>query len=187
MKIERVLVHPLRLPLPRPLRTSIHDIRSVDTVLVELQGAGGAVGCGYGFVFGDRRARALQALVEDLAPLYEGQEATATRALFERAWRSINFLGHAGVAVMALAALDTACWDLAAQAAGLPLWRFLGAASNQVPAYASSGLWLALRARRLQRPARNRDVPAHQRKCFPVRYPKLHSSGGKMFVTAWIP
>jgi L-alanine-DL-glutamate epimerase-like enolase superfamily enzyme len=43
---------------------------------------------------------------------------------------------------MALAALDTACWDLAAQAAGLPLWRFLGAAQNRVPTYASSGLWL---------------------------------------------
>ena len=142
MKIGRVVVHPLRLPLPRPLKTSIHDIRAVDTVLVELQGEGGAVGSGYCFVFGDRRARALQALVEDLVPLYEGQDASATRALFDRAWRSINFLGHAGVAVMALAALDTACWDLAAQAAGLPLWRFLGAAQNRVPTYASSGLWL---------------------------------------------
>jgi len=43
MKIGRVVVHPLRLPLPRPLETSIHDIRAVDTVLVELQGEGGAV------------------------------------------------------------------------------------------------------------------------------------------------
>jgi L-alanine-DL-glutamate epimerase-like enolase superfamily enzyme len=142
MKIARVVVHPLRLPLPRPLKTSIHDIRAVDTVLVELQGDGGAVGSGYCFAFGDRRGRALQALVEDLAPIYAGQDATATRGLFERAWRSINFLGHAGVAVMALAALDTACWDLAAQAAGLPLWRFLGADHNRVPTYASSGLWL---------------------------------------------
>ena len=142
MKIGRIVVHPLRLPLPRPLKTSIHDIRAVDTVLVELQGAGGAVGSGYCFAFGERRARALQSLVEDLATVYEGQDARATRTLFDQAWRSINFLGHTGVSVMALAALDTACWDLAAQAAGLPLWRFLGAADNRVPAYASSGLWL---------------------------------------------
>jgi hypothetical protein len=33
-------------------------------------------------------------LVENLAPIYEGQDATATRALFDRVWRSINFLGH---------------------------------------------------------------------------------------------
>ena len=142
MKIGRVVVHPLRLPLPRPLRTSIHDIRAVDTVLVELQGEGGAIGSGYCFAFGERRARALQSLVEDLATVYEGQDARATRALFDRAWRSINFLGHTGVSVMALAALDTACWDLAAQAAEQPLWRFLGAARGSVPVYASSGLWL---------------------------------------------
>ena len=141
MKISRVVIHPLSLPLAQPLKTSIHDIRTVDTVLVEMQ-ADGAVGVGYCFAFGPRRARALQALVEDLAPIYEGAEAAATRALFDRAWRSLNFVGHAGVAVMALAALDTACWDLAAQAAGLPLWRFLGAERNRVPAYASSGLWL---------------------------------------------
>jgi len=36
MKIGHVVVHPLRLPLPRPLKTSIHDVRAVDTVLVEL-------------------------------------------------------------------------------------------------------------------------------------------------------
>ena len=142
MKIGRVVLHPLSLPLAQPLKTSIHDIRSVDTVLVEMQGGDGATGVGYCFAFGPRRARALQALVEDLAPIYEGADASATRSLFDRAWRSLNFLGHAGVAVMALAALDTACWDLAAQAAGLPLWRFLGAERNRVPAYASSGLWL---------------------------------------------
>jgi L-alanine-DL-glutamate epimerase-like enolase superfamily enzyme len=78
------------LPLPRPLRTAIHDIRSVDTVLVELHGDGGAIGSGYCSAFGERRARALQVLVEDLAPIYEGQDATATRALFDRAWRSIS-------------------------------------------------------------------------------------------------
>jgi hypothetical protein len=48
MKIGRVVVHPPRLPLPRPLRTSIHDIRAVDTVVAELQGEGGAVGTGPG-------------------------------------------------------------------------------------------------------------------------------------------
>ncbi len=142
MKNDRVVIHPLSLPLAEPLKTSIHDIRTVDTILVEMQGAGGAIGIGYCFAFGPHRARALHALVEDLAPIYTGAEATATRAHFDRAWRSLNFLGHAGAAVMALAALDTACWDLAAQAAGLPLWRFLGAATNRVPAYASSGLWL---------------------------------------------
>src|SRR5712692_2992132 len=99
MKIARAIVHPLRIPLARPLTTSIHDIRAIDTVLVELQGGDGTIGSGYCFAFGERRARALQAMVEDLLPIYTGADASATRALFERAWRSINFVGHAGVAV----------------------------------------------------------------------------------------
>ncbi|HXH84019.1 MAG TPA: mandelate racemase/muconate lactonizing enzyme family protein [Candidatus Tectomicrobia bacterium] len=141
MKISRILVHPVAVPLERPLRTSIHEIRSLDTVVVEMRSDAGAIGAGYCFAFGARRARALQTLAEDLATLYEGQPV-APRALFDRAWRSINFLGHAGVAVMALSALDTACWDLAAQAAGLPLARLLGGDRARVPTYASSGLWL---------------------------------------------
>jgi L-alanine-DL-glutamate epimerase-like enolase superfamily enzyme len=115
MKITRVRLHLLSLPIPRPVKTAVHDIRAVDTVLVELETDRGAVGVGYCFAFGRHRARALHALVEDLVPLYEGQDPLAARALFDGAWRSINFLGHARAAVMALAALDTACWDLAAQ------------------------------------------------------------------------
>lgn len=142
MKIARVRPHLLSLPLPRPVKTSAHDIRTVDTVLVELESDAGAVGVGFCFAFGPKRARALEALVEDLLPRYEGQDPTEPRALFERAWRSINFVGHAGLAVMALAALDTACWDLAAQQAGQPLYKFLGGGRERIPTYASSGLWL---------------------------------------------
>jgi L-alanine-DL-glutamate epimerase-like enolase superfamily enzyme len=142
VKITAIRPHLLSIPLPRPIRTSIHEIRTVDTVLVEIQTDAGAVGTGYCFAFGQHRGRALHALVTDLASIYQGQDPTATRALFDRAWRSINFLGHAGAAVIALSALDTACWDLAAQAADLPLVRFVGGARDRVPAYASSGLWL---------------------------------------------
>jgi L-alanine-DL-glutamate epimerase-like enolase superfamily enzyme len=142
VKISRAVPHLVSVPLARPLRTSIHDIRRIETVVVEVQTDAGAVGAGYAFAFGAHRARALHALVEDLIPVYEGEDPRGVRGLFERAWRSLNFIGHAGVAVMALAALDTACWDLAAQAAGVPLFRLLGGARERVPTYASSGLWL---------------------------------------------
>ncbi len=118
MKITNVVVHRLSVPLPRPVRTSIHDHAHADTVVVEMRADAGAVGSGYGFAFGAHRARALAALVEDLVPLYLGKEPTAVRSHFARAWQAINFLGHSGVAVMALAALDQACWDLAARAGG---------------------------------------------------------------------
>jgi L-alanine-DL-glutamate epimerase-like enolase superfamily enzyme len=142
MKITRVQVHRLTVPLPRPVRTSIHDYTHADTVLAEMQTDAGLVGAGYCFAFGPHRARALAALVEDLAPFYEGKDPRAVRALFADAWRGLNFIGHAGVSLMALAALDTACWDLAARAHDLPLFRYLGGSRQRVPTYASEGLWL---------------------------------------------
>jgi len=142
VKVAAVRVHRLSVPLPRPLKTAIHDVRRVETVVVEMQADDGPIGAGYGFAFGGHRARALAALVEDLIPLYEGRDPRTVRALFEEAWRGLNFIGHAGMAVMALGAMDTACWDLAAQAAGVPLARLLGGALTRVPTYASSGLWL---------------------------------------------
>ncbi|MBI4241588.1 MAG: mandelate racemase/muconate lactonizing enzyme family protein [Candidatus Rokubacteria bacterium] len=162
MKVTRVRPHLLSVPLPRPIRTAIHDISAVDTVFVEVETDAGAVGMGYCFAFGRHRARALHALVEDLIPIYQGQDPHAARALFDSAWRSINFLGHAGVAVMALAPLDTACWDLAAQDAGLPLFRFLGGTRERVPAYASSGLWLDYSVDQLVSEARSFLAQGHR-------------------------
>ena len=142
MKISSVVVHRLSVPLPRPVRTAIHNHAHADTVVVELRSDAGPVGSGYCFAFGAKRAAALAALVEDLAPLYEGKDPAAVVAHFEAAWRSINFIGHSGLALIALSALDTACWDLAARAAALPLYRYLGGERTRVPTYASSGLWI---------------------------------------------
>ena len=51
--------------------------------------------------------------------------------------------GHAGAVFGTIGALDTALWDIKAQAAGEPLWRLLGGRDRRVPAYAS-GLDIAL-------------------------------------------
>ncbi len=142
MKISGIVLHRLAVPLPRPVRTSIHDLTHAHTVLVEMRSDAGAVGSGYCFAFGRHAAAALHELVLDLAPLYEGKDPAEARAHHAAAWRALNFLGHAGAGMMALAALDVACWDLAARAADLPLYRYLGGARNRVPTYASSGLWI---------------------------------------------
>jgi L-alanine-DL-glutamate epimerase-like enolase superfamily enzyme len=142
MKITSIRVHRLSIPLPRPLRTAIHNYPHVHTIAVEMRSDGGPIGAGYCFSFSAGAARALAELVEDLIPCYEDKDPAGVVAHFEAGWRAINFLGHAGLAVMALSALDTACWDLAARAAELPLYRYLGGDRRRVPTYASEGLWI---------------------------------------------
>src|SRR5262249_4363651 len=141
LKITDAVVHRLSVPLPRPVRTARHDYTHADTVAVELRTDAGLVGAGYCFAFGARRARALAELVEDLAELYVGKPP-APQTRHAEARRALNFIGHACASLIALAPLDTACWDLAARAANLPLFRFLGGDRTRVPTYASSGLWI---------------------------------------------
>jgi L-alanine-DL-glutamate epimerase-like enolase superfamily enzyme len=43
---------------------------------------------------------------------------------------------------LALAAIDTALWDLKCRRAGLPLWRCAGGAQPRVPVYTTEGGWL---------------------------------------------
>jgi L-alanine-DL-glutamate epimerase-like enolase superfamily enzyme len=142
MKISSIIAHRLSIPLPRPARTSIGALTHVQTILVEMRADQGAVGTGYCFAIGRHAAAALHELVLELVPLYEGKNPADVRVHHAAAWRALNFLGHAGAAMMALAALDVACWDLAARAVDLPLYRYLGGAQDRVPVYGSSGLWI---------------------------------------------
>jgi L-alanine-DL-glutamate epimerase-like enolase superfamily enzyme len=73
----------------------------------------------------------------------EGEDPRATSALYDRMLRQVFKAGHGGSAFGTIGALDTALWDIKAQAVGQPLWRLLGGRDRTVTAYAS-GLDIAL-------------------------------------------
>src|SRR5438067_13071772 len=52
--------------------------------------------------------------------------------------------GPGGIYHLALSALDMALWDIRGKALGLPLWKLLGGAREQVPTYASGALMRGL-------------------------------------------
>lgn len=130
--------------LPVTLRSGIHRIDLVYNVVVELEDAGG-LGTGYCFAFHEGEARALVILVEQLLDLIRDRDWHEVRGIWNELWLAINHIGQAGPPVMALAAIDTALWDLLGQHAGLPLYKMWGAATSSVPAYASGG-WLSYSA-----------------------------------------
>ncbi|GAA2319473.1 mandelate racemase/muconate lactonizing enzyme family protein [Nonomuraea roseoviolacea subsp. roseoviolacea] len=76
-------------------------------------------------------------------PAIEGEDPRGVTALYDRMLRHTFKAGHAGAVFGTIGALDTALWDIKAQAAGEPLWRLLGGRDRTVPAYAS-GLDIAL-------------------------------------------
>jgi L-alanine-DL-glutamate epimerase-like enolase superfamily enzyme len=125
-----------------PIRTAIHDARFMDHVLLRLEAGGGQVGIGHLFAFGQRQAEALRILVDDLAALLVGRRIENPVVLWDQLYRSITFLGRTGAAMMALAAVDGAVWDLWARALDRPLWSVLGGERMPHECYASDSLWL---------------------------------------------
>jgi L-alanine-DL-glutamate epimerase-like enolase superfamily enzyme len=73
----------------------------------------------------------------------EDEDPRGTVALYDRMLHHVFKAGHAGAVFGTIGALDTALWDIKAQAAGQPLWRLLGGLDRTVTAYAS-GLDFAL-------------------------------------------
>ncbi len=144
MKVTAIETRPVTLVLPAPLGSALGQISRFGVILVTLRTDQGIVGENLIFTLNDRRTKVLRQMVDDLADVIVGYDAGHIAGFWARAWRSINFLGHKGVPVVGISAIDGALWDALGKATGLPLYRLLGGAQDRVPAYHSGGLWLSL-------------------------------------------
>ncbi len=81
-------------------------------------------------------------IVQDqLQPLLIGEDPTDVESLWNRMYRLTRWYGRKGVAMSAIGAIDTACWDLRGKSLGQPVWALLGGQQPTCPAYASALLW----------------------------------------------
>ncbi|MFC0156833.1 mandelate racemase/muconate lactonizing enzyme family protein [Mameliella alba] len=129
--------------VPKVLRTdAIQSFKSQETIFVEVTDADGARGMGYSYTIGDGGPSVLALLQHTLLPRLMGQEADAIEAI----WRDLLFWTHATavgpIMSLALAAIDTALWDLRGRRTGLPLHLLAGGAKTSVPMYTTEGGWL---------------------------------------------
>jgi L-talarate/galactarate dehydratase len=134
-----------------PLRTPAGDAkvftgrqRPLDRVAVlaaEVQTADGTTGFGFSYAL-RAGGPAMFAYAREVGPLLIGEDADAIGRLWDRLlWHGAS-MGRSGLAIQAIAALDTALWDGKAKRAGLSLARFLGAHHESVRCYNTSGGYL---------------------------------------------
>jgi len=79
-------------------------------------------------------ATGVAAAVAEMKPLLIGEDPLYR----ERIWQRLNEVSILMVPPHSIAVLDCALWDLAGRAAGLPVYKLLGAQRDRVTAYASS-------------------------------------------------
>lgn len=129
------------VPMRFALGTSAVTVRTAPLLLVDLETEQGITGRTYLFCYMPLGAALIARALEELFPLIKGDLAEPA-AISAKLQRAVRLIGAQGVIWMALAAIDMACWDALAQAAGLPLATLLGGAAKPVPAYNSNGLGL---------------------------------------------
>ena len=143
MNVSAVETQPVTVRLDQPIGSALGQIASFGCILVTVRTDGGITGENLVFTLNDRRTKVLRQMVDELADVVVGRDAGHIAGFWARAWKDINFLGHKGVPVAGISAIDGALWDALGKAAGLPLYRLLGGAQDRVPAYHSGGLWLS--------------------------------------------
>ncbi len=132
--IERIEVSAYTIPTDFPESDGTLAWDSTTLVLVEAA-AGGERGLGFTYA-GTSSAR----LIHDrLAEVVRGRDALAVPGAWAAMVSAVRNLGRPGIASTAIAAVDTALWDLKARLLGLPLVRLLGAVRDSVPVYGSGG------------------------------------------------
>ena len=156
MKITDIRTMTVEVPLEEPVITAIHDVRSIGYVLVFVDTDAGVTGEGHLFSLPARHLAPLEAMTAVLGSSLVGEDAHRVEGLWHKLWTEVNFVGHKGVSLFALSALDMALWDARGKAFGQPVHRLLGSCRDAVPAYHSGGLWLS----------RSRDELAAEAKTF---------------------
>jgi L-alanine-DL-glutamate epimerase-like enolase superfamily enzyme len=141
-RITRIEISQVDLA-PKVKRTdAIQSFVIQETPMVTIHCADGASGTGYSYTIGTGGSSVVALLSDHLCPQLIGRDADAIEGI----WKSLFFHTHAtavgAITALALAAIDTALWDLKCKRAGLPLWKAAGGAQPKVPVYTTEGGWL---------------------------------------------
>jgi L-alanine-DL-glutamate epimerase-like enolase superfamily enzyme len=154
MKITRVVARARSQPRAQPVRDALQSLDTNGECQVRIEASDGFAGhatISFGRLAGAPGVLA-QLINDELAPAVVGQDPFMIRVIRDRLWAVTDYHGTTGLALMGIAGIDIAVWDLVGHAVGQPVWRLLGGSRDRVPAYAMVG-WL------------NYDVDALKRIC----------------------
>jgi L-alanine-DL-glutamate epimerase-like enolase superfamily enzyme len=153
-KIVEIKTHPVSIKIKKTLWTAHEELKDFSTILVEVRTDDGLTGVGQ--IHGSPM-KSICEWVARLADVIRGMEATNTVTAWEKMFSLTSprpngmggrdgqpapFVRSARPQVMsAIAGIDIALWDIRGKAAGLPVYRLLGAEKRPLFTYATGGYY----------------------------------------------
>ena len=141
MKITRIVTRHLQREMGNKVWNSQTRWRHKDMVLVFLETDTGLIGLGEAWTTGGSPQALIRTIEDDLGPVLLGADPHYVTRIWSDIYKSTALSSRRGIVSSALGAVDTALWDLIGKAAQAPLYQLLGAYTDQVPCYASAGLY----------------------------------------------
>jgi mandelate racemase len=123
------------------LGTSAQVMRSAPLLLIDLETEQGITGRTYLFCYIAAGGPLVARVLEEALSTIKGQAIDPAK-IGAKLTRHFRLIATSGIVGLALSAIDVACWDAMAIAAGKPLVQFLGGTRKAIPAYNSNGLGL---------------------------------------------
>ena len=139
MKLSSIELREIRLPLIHFFETSFGRTTERRIILVRVTDSDGADGwgecvAGEGPFYSDEWAdTAWPTLKEFLAPMVIGRDVESAGGVWDL-MKAVR--GHR----MAKGSIETACWDLEAKRAGVPLWKHIGGVQTEIACGVSIGI-----------------------------------------------
>ncbi|NTU78018.1 MAG: mandelate racemase [Chloroflexales bacterium] len=132
--IERVAVSAYTIPTDAPESDGTFTWDETTIVVIEVHAADLA-GLGYSYT----TPAAARLIADSLAGVVRGHDAMAVPEAWAAMVHAVRNVGRPGIASSAIAAVDTALWDLKARLLSMPLVDLLGVAQTAMPIYGSGG------------------------------------------------
>lgn len=130
MKITKVRLGRISVPLRTPFKTALRTVHSVEDVVVEIHTDCGAVGYGEapptGAITGDTTGAIIGAIQDHIAKTIVGRNVDEFETLVQAVQKCI--VGNTS----AKAAVDMALWDLYGKLHNIPVYKLLGGARKSI-------------------------------------------------------
>jgi L-alanine-DL-glutamate epimerase-like enolase superfamily enzyme len=148
-RIARVEITEVDLAPKTQRSDAIQAFTCQETPIVRIVDADGAAGTGYTYTIGQGGSSVVALLRDHLAPRLIGAEAGRVEAIWQDLFWATHALSVGPVTALALAAIDTALWDLRGRRLGMPLAVLAGGARSRIPVYDTESGWLHVETARL--------------------------------------